>query len=418
MESVASASQADRPHKVHLEILLSPATQAPPNTTITPKPGASLSYLRTLAQSCAQGEYISNATVLPTGELGSIEIAASVDARVACDDSTDEDIPDTTEIMLHVSHIRVVVDEDDDEKRIAFWRACFETYVYTHQPDTYEWGYVSKIADVRRVPCAQYEGVWESIHFSEPMKGRMLGYMRVRERLLSGKDELRYICCNGVILLHGPPGGGKTSICGALGQKMGIRMGGGVVMVVRLEQVLSKWFSESGQNVDVLFECVRRIAKEERYVMVILDEVETICMSRAQTLGKETGDGIRVVNSLLKGIDGIQKMGNVCVLCTSNLVDGVDEAFRDRADVCVKIGMMGVKEREKVLKGCVEELVEKGVVECVGGLTDVAMRCEGFSGRQLCRLPVLAVGFVGEGCAWDAFERGLAEAARVVQNGW
>lgn len=89
-----------------------------------------------------------------------------------------------------------------------------------------------------------------------------------------------------------------------------------------------------------LFSHIQELAEDDScMVFVLIDEVESITSARAAaSSSNEPGDAVRVVNAVLTSIDTLRRRSNVMVLCTSNLMNNVDEAFLDRVDLQIYLG--------------------------------------------------------------------------------
>ena len=111
------------------------------------------------------------------------------------------------------------------------------------------------VCDQWELPCrALSSDLWESIVVPRGIKNRLLGYCSSSLAFADHSVDVNIISWNRMIMLHGPPGTGKTTLCKALAQKVFIRSDpgryhSGVLLEINSHSLFSKWFSESGKLV-------------------------------------------------------------------------------------------------------------------------------------------------------------------------
>lgn len=269
------------------------------------------------------------------------------------------------------------------------------------------------------LPADELHGIWDSLVFDSDVKLQLLNYAYTTLLFSDRGINSNIISWNRVILLHGPPGTGKTSLCKALAQKLTIRLSNrfthGQLIEINSHSLFSKWFSESGKLVMKMFARIQELIDDkDALVFVLIDEIESLTAARASAMkGSEPSDAIRVVNALLTQLDQIKRFSNVIILTTSNITGAIDLAFVDRADIKQYIGPPSVNAIYTILHSCIKELSERKIISpseqilkvrslelmrfvdnaathsslC---LREIAKKCHGLSGRTLRKLPFLA----------------------------
>eukprot|EP00520_Triparma_pacifica_P018939 CAMPEP_0118649514 /NCGR_PEP_ID=MMETSP0785-20121206/9746_1 /TAXON_ID=91992 /ORGANISM="Bolidomonas pacifica, Strain CCMP 1866" /LENGTH=326 /DNA_ID=CAMNT_0006541811 /DNA_START=26 /DNA_END=1003 /DNA_ORIENTATION=+ len=192
---------------------------------------------------------------------------------------------------------------------------------------------------ITTLPHLTLEGLWESLHYSTPIQHRLLSYSTVSLQASELGINPNICAFNRVLLLHGPPGTGKTTLARGMAQKIAIREGGRYkrtqLVEIHSHSLFSKWFSESGKKITQLFDAIEdECSSGETLVVVLIDEVESLTGTRTCGVGEPT-DGLRAVNAVLTGIDRMKVYSNVMVVTTSNMMTegGIDDAFLSRCDV-------------------------------------------------------------------------------------
>lgn len=200
------------------------------------------------------------------------------------------------------------------------------------------------------------------------LKTTLLNYAQSALLFSDAGVDPSLIAWNHVILLHGPPGTGKTSLCKALAQKLAIRLGprypSSQLIEINAHSLFSRWFSESGKLVHRLFAHIgEMVADEDSLIILLIDEVESLTSARKAAIsGSEPSDAVRVVNAVLTAIDSFRTRKNVLLLTTSNVSEAIDVAFVDRADIKAYVGPPGHSARYSILASCLLELVRAKIV--------------------------------------------------------
>lgn len=275
------------------------------------------------------------------------------------------------------------------------------------------------------LPAADFHGIWESLIYDEGIKTQLLDYVSTAIFFSDKNVDSNLVAWNRVVLLHGPPGTGKTSLCKALAQKLSIRLTGrysyGQFIEINSHSLFSKWFSESGKLVTKMFQKIQELIDEkEALVFVLIDEVESLTAARnASQAGTEPSDAIRVVNSVLTQLDQIKRYPNVVILTTSNVTEKIDLAFVDRADIKQYIGPPSARAIFNIYLSCLEELMKRQIIyprqqllnleelHTLGfmesevtklslHLQKVSANSVGLSGRSLRKIPFLAHALYGK----------------------
>ncbi|KAF7118558.1 hypothetical protein CNMCM5793_008088 [Aspergillus hiratsukae] len=220
------------------------------------------------------------------------------------------------------------------------------------------------------LPSTELDGLWESLQYDQPLQSTLLRAISRMVSFSARKLDRWTINWNRLVLLWGPPGTGKTSLCRGLSQKLAIRLGKhypqSKLIEINAHSLGSKFFGESGKLVSRAFESIEVLLEEEEdtFVCVFVDEIETLAARRERALSsKEPFDAVRAVNALLTGLDRLKQHHNVVVICTSNLVTALDQAFLDRVDIKQFVPHLSSRTIYGIYKDCLEELSRRGIIE-------------------------------------------------------
>ncbi|EMA00772.1 Proteasome-activating nucleotidase [Haloarcula vallismortis] len=177
------------------------------------------------------------------------------------------------------------------------------------------------------------------------------------------------------VLLHGPPGTGKTMLAKAVANETDatfIKMAG--------SELVRKFIGEGARLVRDLFE----LAAEREPAIIFIDEIDAIAAKRTESKTSGDAEVQRTMMQLLSEMDGFDERGEIRIIAATNRFDMLDRAILrpGRFDRLIEVPNPDVAGRERILEIHTQEMNLDDDVD----LGAFATETDGLSGAELASL--------------------------------
>ncbi|CAG5135317.1 unnamed protein product, partial [Candidula unifasciata] len=185
-------------------------------------------------------------------------------------------------------------------------------------------------------------------------------------------------CINRCILLHGPPGTGKSLLVKALTLDLDM-----ATTYMTGTDIWSKLFGEAESNLCKVFKSAQNKAPS----IVVIDDIDVMCPKRSQVQAGQQEQ--RIVGTLLTLLDSLASVQNphqiVVVIGITNNRDNIDPALRraGRFGCEVEVGVPTAAQRREILEVLLNKVAHNLTAEDIEA---AARNAHGYVGADLCAL--------------------------------
>lgn len=240
------------------------------------------------------------------------------------------------------------------------------------------------------LPSDALGALWHSIVVDEDIKSRLLSHA-VLNFTVRGKVPRSVIPLHGILMLTGSPGTGKTSLARGLAHCVAESFPSQKFCLLEVEphSLVSAAHGKTQRAVTDLFTQSIAEAASANHTIVLLDEVETLAVSRAKlSMDANPIDIHRATDAVLVQLDLLaEKHSNLLFIATSNFSQAIDEAFLSRCDLILEVPLPNLDACEHILKDCLigfsKAYSDIGNLARDPKIKDCARACEGLDGRAI-----------------------------------
>ena len=244
------------------------------------------------------------------------------------------------------------------------------------------------VARLCRLPDDEFVPAWTSIKLADGVRERLLAQsllsLTVRQKLPFESAPL-----HGLILLMGAPGTGKTTLSRGLANQVAKQLPGTKTTYIEIDPhaLTSSALGRSQQAVAKLFEQTIPELAMDGVAIVLLDELETLAVSRHQlSLEANPIDVHRATDAALAGMDRLTRdHRNVLLIGTTNFPKALDRAVISRADYIEEIGLPTEAACREIILDSLKAVgtVWKGLRALEADIIRLAKAAEGLDGRRI-----------------------------------